>query len=367
MTAKELLTAALKGEPVPRIPWSPFLAYWWDAQSPSLQKMGEVEFLKSIGADPLIRGHHPWSQEGAQDLVLYSKSVQNCQTRSTASGDLQTVFQETPVGTLESVYRYTPASNSWFLVGHPLKEEEDFKTLTYIMEHTVLEPNYTAFDTLSQQYGEEALLVPLLPPCGKSSFQSLLENWVGVENLAYAMADYEDTVLETLHAMKTVSIRAAEIAADSKAEFVISWEDSSTTNTSPFQFAEYIMPEINRWCDILHAGGKRFIHHACGHLRNLLPTFATSKIDCIESISPPPTGNISLQEARPLLPSNIALIGGVEPTVFLNAPEEELLRQTQDLCDTLDGTAFILANSDSCPPGVSLEKFKSISAYIRNR
>lgn len=32
MTPKQRLLAAIQGNPIDRVPWSPFLAYWWEAQ-----------------------------------------------------------------------------------------------------------------------------------------------------------------------------------------------------------------------------------------------------------------------------------------------------------------------------------------------
>jgi uroporphyrinogen-III decarboxylase len=64
-------------------------------------------------------------------------------------------------------------------------------------------------------------------------------------------------------------------------------EDTSTTNINPAYYEKYILPEINGWCDILHGEGKKYIQHACGHLKHLLPLLGGSKIDGIESVSPP--------------------------------------------------------------------------------
>ena len=56
MTSRERLLAALRGNEVDRLPWSPFLAYWWDYQPQAIQERGQVAFLREIGADALLRG-----------------------------------------------------------------------------------------------------------------------------------------------------------------------------------------------------------------------------------------------------------------------------------------------------------------------
>lgn len=367
MTAKERLLAVLRGETPDQISWSPNLAYWWEAQDDDLIQMGEVEFCKQIGADPLIRGHYPMYDRNWDSIFVYDKVIDNCEIRETGEPGYRKEEYITPVGILTFGHKYVESAKTWFLVEHPVKEEEDFKTLTYIMEHTRLIPNSKRFDAEAARYGGEALLVPLLSPELKSSFQSLLEKWVGTEELVYALMDYPETVEETLAAMQRVSMDAARVCAASGAEVFLTWEDTSTTNISPAYYRDYILPEINGWCDILHDAGKLYIQHACGHLKDLMPLMAQSKIDCIESISPPPTGNIEIWDAREALPGHITLIGGIEPTIFESSAIEDFTIYVQRLVERMQGTRYVLANSDSCPPGVSLEKMYLIQKLIKTK
>lgn len=366
MKSKERILSVLKGLPVDRTPWSPNPAYWWEAQSDELVNMGEVEFLKTINADPLIRGHYPMHGRIWEDIYLFDTKYKNCEVMEIVSGDDKLIEYITPVGTLKFKYRYVRPGNTWFLVQHGIKSEEDFKILTYFKEHTILTPNYKRFNEEAKKYGEDALLVAMLTPENKSSFQSLIEYWVGTEEVVYSLMDYPEVVEEAMEAMKKVSIEAAKICADSEAEVFTTWEDTSTTNISPNYYEKYILPEINEWCDIIHKNGKLYLQHACGHLKALMPLIAQSRIDCIESISPPPTGNIELWEARKELPPNIALIGGIEPTAFLGSSLPELMDYVSGLLSKMKGSRYILANSDSCPPGVVMEKFKMVSELIYN-
>ncbi|MBQ1276545.1 MAG: (d)CMP kinase, partial [Flavobacteriales bacterium] len=125
--------------------------------------------------------------------------------------------------------------------------------------------------------------------------------------------DEPEVVEECLAVMQARDEETVRISVNTAADGFIFWEDSSTTNISPAMFAKYTKPEIDRWGELVHGAGKLLVHHACGHLKDLLPLMARSNIDAIESISPPPTGNVTLQEAAAILPEHIALIGGLEP------------------------------------------------------
>ena len=38
LTAKQRLLRAIRGEDIDRVPWSPFLAYWWENQPESVTR-----------------------------------------------------------------------------------------------------------------------------------------------------------------------------------------------------------------------------------------------------------------------------------------------------------------------------------------
>ncbi len=354
MNSKERLLNSIKGLETDRLAWSPFLAYFWDVQPEEIRKKGMLEYYKSIGADPLFRGY----------CTLIKKSYKNCSISEKISNGEKQVKYDTPVGSLESRYTYTPQGNTWFLTKHPVKSEEDYKILTYLNKDMSIEPDFSKYEAGAGIIGDEALLVPIISSEMKSSFQSLLENWVGTEELTYAVYDYPEVLAECLAAMKENSSTAAGYAAQCNAESFIFWEDSSTGNLSPSFFKDYISDEISDWADILHSNGKYLIHHACGQLRGLIREMAKTGIDMIESISPPPTGDIYTYEAREMLPDSVGLIGGIEPTVMLNYNIDELAAYVTEIVEKTGKRKFILGNSDSCPPGVDIEKFRMISQLV---
>lgn len=354
MTSKQRLLAAMKGQSVDRVPWSPFLAYYWEHLPQSIQQKGQFDYLKKMGADPLLRGSH----------ALCTINYQNCNLTEKLTPTEKFITYETPVGTITERHQYSPDGDTWFLVDHPVKTEEDIKVLQYIYEHLTIRENTAPFEKDAARYGDEALLLPMIGVDNKTAFQTMVEHWLGTEQLAYAVYDYPEAIAECLAVMQEKDFETIKIAAGTSAEGFIFYEDSSTTNISPAMFAEYTAPEIAQWGDYLHKSGKLLAHHACGHIKDLLPLMAELPIDLIESISPPPTGNISIADALPKIPDRIGLIGGIEPTVLLNSSLEELERYVTDLLTVTRGHRFILANSDSCPPDVSYDKFLMISRLV---
>lgn len=366
MTPKERLLKVISNSDIDRTSWSPNMAYWWTKANQSIIDMGEVGFLKSIGADPLIRGHYPMTDRNWDHLFLFSQQFKhNCQMRERVEGNDKYIEYITPVGTLTAHYIYSEAGETWFLIGHPVKKEEDFKILRKYYESMYFTPNYKRYQENLNIYGDDILMIPLLVPNMKSSFQAMIEYWVGTEELVYALMDYPETVEETLAIMEAKHLDSVKISVEAGAPVYLSWEDTSTTNISPLYYQKYIKPEIDNWCDVIHEAGAKYLQHACGTLQYLVHLMGDSKIDGIESISPPPTGDIELWEARKHLRPSQVLIGGIEPTVFLNSTMEELIPYVYCLLEKMEGTPFILANSDSCPPGVELEKFHEVGRIVK--
>ena len=177
MQAKQRLLAAMRGQETDRMPWSPFLAYYWDFVPPETSRKGQFQFLKDIGADPLLRGM----------AQLYRLAYNRCEQSEQTNGTTRVVTYSTPVGTLQAQYTYAPAANSWFLTGHPVKTEEDLKTLQFLYEHMEVLPDLQDFEEQTRAYGDEALLLPILGTNLKTAFQSLVEHWMGTEQLVYAL------------------------------------------------------------------------------------------------------------------------------------------------------------------------------------
>lgn len=367
MTNKERLLNAIAGKEVDRTPWAPFLIYWWESQPCRIRDMSEIGMYRAIGADPLIRGHYPTqnAESAYRDLFMVDMHYRNCEISEHIRGTEKIKRYETKVGTLESRYRTDPSSNTWFLVEHPLKTCEDYKVLQYIMRNVEVTPDYSGYESVVRQYGDEILLTPIVSPILKTAFQSMFEHWAGTFGMVDMLEEEPELVEETLNAIRDVNRKCVQICSESDAEAFITFEDSSTTNYSPRLYKEYALPEINDWCDILHKENKLLIQHACGHIKHLLPVIAESKIDCLESVTPLPTGNVTMAEVAAALPERISIIGGIDPIMMLSNDWEPLGQYACELLATMKGRSFILSNSDSLPPGVKQEYLQNLSKLVR--
>lgn len=356
MTSRERITNALEGQAVDRLSFSPFLAYVWEYFPKEIQQAGMLSFHQMIGADPLWRGA----------ACPVTASTSGITTRDFNEGRLRVTEVETPVGSIRYGGLPSDEGNTCFIWEHPLKSEEDYKVQLWIEEHTEYTFDPTQLQAHLASEGQQGLTIGMLIPRAKSSFQSLIEHHVGTEELNYALVDYQDTVEALLEVMIAKDLEAVRMAAQcEELSYFLTWEDSSTQNYSPIQYDRYIGSEISQWCDILAANGKKYIQHACGHLKTILPNMKAQGIFAVESLSPNPTGNITLADSRAILGADCGIIGGIEPVEFLTKTLKELEPYVEQVIEDGRGGPFVLANSDSCPPGVTIEKFKLVADVVR--
>lgn len=366
MTPRERLIAAIRREEVDRVPFSPFLAYWWDFAPEDIRKKGQFTFMKELGVDPLLRGHlQCFTCQDILGLEWEDRSgvpdFPGCSIRYNEKGRYRHVQFETPVGSLEMEHTFAEAARTWMITGHPVKSREDYKTLLYLVENLSIEADYAPAEMVLQEIGEDGLLVGLVSPFVKTPFQSLVEHFVGTVQLAYDYFDFPELIEEVCEVMGEKARQSVEISCQSPVDAFISWEDSSTLNVSPKQFDKLIAEEYRLWGEIIHKEGKLLLHHACGHIKDLLPSIARERVDAVESVSPPPTGNTHIWEAQEALaPAGTSVIGGIDPVLFQELSIPELRVHVRELLERCDKRGFVLSNSDSCPPEVTLEAFKAV-------
>lgn len=357
LTSKQRILNALQGKEVDRTPWSPFLAYYWDSLPEKERSVGQVEYMKKLGADPLLRGFHNLSK----------MEYRNCDRQMKWNNGMGYETITTKVGSITFGTKVSHKANTGFLVEHPVTTEEDFKVFQYILEHHLeIVETPESYQKAEAAYGEDALIAPSLGMRGKSAFQSLLETFCGTEALIYALYDFPEVVEECLQTMWEINKKTVRYALNSSAPVLNLFENSSTTNINPEIYQKYVAPEINEWGRMVHAEGRLLMQHTCGHLRDLVPLIAQTEVDVLESVSPPPTGNVEIETVAAGLPEHIAIIGGIEPTFFLSCTMEELEARVKHLLTAMKGRRYVLANSDSCPPGVAYEKFLLVSELVRN-
>ena len=120
MRSKERLLTVIRGGEVDHVPFSPFLAYWWDFAPSSVTCNGQFAFLRELGADPLLRGFQTSFTNSdilglEEDMYNVSDDFPGCQIIRQTNSTEKKVTWSTPVGDLTLVRAYSPAEKpGWY-------------------------------------------------------------------------------------------------------------------------------------------------------------------------------------------------------------------------------------------------------------
>ena len=348
MTSRERLTAYFNNEIPDRVGSSFLINPYYTKSLPGNPE--PLSVLKEVGADIIDR-----------DCSLpYDKKFKNVEFRHEVINGETRISYETKIGKIWETYA---GILSWgdlpFKKEHFIKTVEDYKIFTYILEDMEIVPNYDWWEERNELIGDHGIVVPQITEF-RSSLEFLVEE--NLEKTIYDMMDYPDIVGTMMSAMREKNIEMCKVAAESPATVFNIWEDSSTTLLSPSMFEEYVLPEFKEFTEILDKSGKKLVHHACGLIKGLLPLMKTENVFAFESITPYTTGDVTLPECGEAWGDKFLMIGGLDPAFLASCTEEELEKQVVSVLDKLSDLRrkTVIANGDSLPPGVSIEKLKLI-------
>lgn len=244
----------------------------------------------------------------------YREHYRNVGYTFTEAGDDQTEQWETPHGTVTRRVRKIrypcgsagePDLTTLSRIEYPVKSVADFKAWAYVLED--VEYEFLSDDVARHvaAVGDAGIVTVNAPssPLGMS-----VRVYMGIETLAIAYKEHPDELRELLEAIAESYCRCYEGIATMSGDGTINYDDTTTYAISPKMFRELEMPFLNRSADILHRAGKLYIHHACGHVLDLLPDFRQTRIDGFDGPAAPPIGNTTVAQARRGLGDGIAIM-----------------------------------------------------------
>jgi len=380
MNARDRVLAAIRCQPVDRIPLAPLIGGYARGRMPSrYQEMRLWEFYAEFGLDLFIRNvacfvtWPPQSYVPASTMlpsVLSTSLVMDdsaeagrgngIEVRRESKGHETLVTVETPIGTLRSVWLNTPGSPHLpFCTEHLLKTMEDLKIYQYVLERTKVRPSFAEMATALAALGNTGIA----DAYGHSTpVQDLIMFHMGLKEFVFMLEDHRGEVETLMTLMQDVRKREYQVLAESPAEIVVTYENTSTTLLSPKYMARYEFPSLAEYSDILHAAGKLHLVHMCGRIRQALPLIAASPFDGVIDTAPLPTGDLDFHDAREILSAAGKCIGGgIDCTAFIELGADQMKRYVQQrLREVAPGTGFLLGSGDAVPIGVPLENLHAV-------
>jgi len=186
-----------------------------------------------------------------------------------------------------------------------VKGLEDYKILKFIAENLHFKPYYYPVEDQIRRLGGDGIVISTIP---YEPMQRLIIEWVG-HRIYIDMKKNIEAVEEIYNILEErYEKELFPIAAEAPTKVVLYGGNIDSLIVSPKMFEKYYLPTYEKLAGMLHAKDKLLDVHMDGKLKALSYLIANSKVDIIEAFTPPPTGDLPLDEALKLWEDKIVWV-----------------------------------------------------------
>ncbi len=131
-----------------------------------------------------------------------------------------------------------------------------------------------------------------------------------------------------------------------------SWYNFSVSvGWSPQQFQEMILPLIKENVEFIHSYDAYVDYYDDGKMDKVLEYLAQAGVDVVETLAPPPLGNIDLASAKRRVGDRLCLKGHIDQVNLICFGKPQQIRQAvRQAIEVAAGSGFILGTADSIRP-----------------
>lgn len=304
----------------------------------------EARCAELIGADHLHRVH--------------SVGIRRNRVTIEADAGSGVTVIHTPAGDLRQVQQWDPNSGTVFTREHLIKGPESFAAYRAMVEDEAYEPTYASAGVDIARSGLATVDVPATP------LMHLLLWVMDVQPTLMAVMDLRDEMVELMAAMHEKNKQYYRVAAAGPGQILRPMEDTSGMLTGPVMYADHCVGMLNDYAEIVHAAGKTFLPHMCGHLGGMLDVLAEVDLDGIEAVTAPPLGDADVAEMRRRL-GDVWLIGGVDPSLYATATPEAMAEHIRGTLEAMRGDRKFMLGHEEIPVAARMENVSAVAELIR--
>jgi hypothetical protein len=224
-----------------------------------------------------------------------------------------------------------------------IKTPSDYRIMAAALQGSTYETNDRAFQQSEDALGENGVTIAHVD---RTPFQKIQIDYAGLEAFAYHLADEEPALLELLELMNALKLEEFACVAKSKARLVKLWENIGIDSVGPHAYRKHLVPLYEKINAILAGTGKRLMVHYDGKIRLIADDIARLRFD-IDSLTPPPEGDMDAAQARALWPESFLWLHP-SLTVF-DLPEAELINKFRQMAAAAGPRLFCFEISEGVP------------------
>lgn len=255
---------------------------------------------------------------------------------------------ETPVGTLWQDKEKSLGFGSEHIKKHWITELEDYKIMTYVMEHTVVKSHKKDISECKRVLGEDGVVLGRIERC---PYQKILVELASPNDFLVDLY-MEPEIVETLFEVMYRKLwNNFDLVLDNDCDVIWNTENLTADLTPPNLYEKYVKPYHDEVGRRIKEAGKTYVVHCDGKLNALKELLRSSYIDCIESFSlPVVSGDMEFADARELFKGKVLLPNF--PANYSIRSDEEILRFMGELKEMVgNDNPFMLQVSEDLADG----------------
>ena len=342
MNSRERLLAALRREPVDRVPanityYMPrFYEQHFSSKPGEDRAEAHLASQTRFGFDPFVglagANGRPWTLNEPGRWEVHEET-------STPGHSFTTYVVETLAGRLSTSYSMEPGRSGWQMDGL-VKQESDLDALAYLPTPRM---DLERASDIWKRFGDRGLTT--VSTNGIWQQACYLRDMGQMAMDPYIRPEWARACLGRI-----ADYLAAQVEAlcQSPADALFINESYVGMGLSPKVFNEFVRPYDQRLIDIAKRAGKLVMYHDCGLGNALLESFADMGIDYLEPLNPKTaSGDIDPADAKRRIGDRVCLRGGFNHELLSHGTGQEIREEVRNCLEALSpGGGYIL-----CPAG----------------
>lgn len=214
---------------------------------------------------------------------------------------------------------------------HFIRAPEDYRIAQRAFQDAVFTLDETVFDASEQSVGEGGITLGQFGAFGqlgftRTPFQVVQIDLAGLEQFSLDIAGETPELLDLLAQMNDQFLQIFRTARQAKTVYFKLWENLSIETMGPRLYHTHLVPVYEKIFEIL-GDDKKLIVHYDGKLGLIADAIARLPFHGIDSLTPPPEGDLTIAQARAAWPDKFFWI---HPTLSWDSlSDAELAEETR--------------------------------------
>lgn len=226
-----------------------------------------------------------------------------------------------------------------------IKTPDDYAILAQALRDSTCRACPERFEESERAVGENGITLGQL---GRTPMQEVQIDFAGLETFSLHLAEGCSELFDLLELMNELKLRELREALKTPTRYIKLWENLTIETMGPHCYRKHLVPVYNRLFDVLKGSKKKLLVHYDGKLKLIAADIRALPFDGIDSLTPPPEGDMSVRECRECWPDKFLWL---HPNLgWFRLTEPNLLANVRRMVAEATPGRYCLMISEEVPP-----------------